>query len=121
MTLNELPEGKALTIAHADQADAVIVLRLGDRVNAWLNCCPHQGRMLNFAPGKLLQTDDGSIMCAAHGAVFDMHSGACSGGPCKGDRLRPVAVTLDAHGSLHFELPEAVTSPPQHSAAGTDG
>ncbi|GAB4124068.1 MAG: Rieske (2Fe-2S) protein [Wenzhouxiangellaceae bacterium] len=98
----DLPDGKAVAVANGEQDDGLIVMRQAERVHAWLNVCPHQGRMLNFAPGRLLQTDDGNIMCAAHGAVFDRHSGACIAGPCKGDRLRAVAVTTDADGSLHF-------------------
>jgi nitrite reductase/ring-hydroxylating ferredoxin subunit len=101
---DSLPDGKAVGADSGANPDGLIVLRHGERVWAWLNICPHQGRMLNYAPGKFLQTDAGNIMCAAHGAVFDRYTGACIAGPCKGDRLNPVAVNTNDHGGLHFNV-----------------
>jgi len=101
---NDLPAGKAVTVGNGEYTDGLIVMRHVDGVSAWLNVCPHQGRMLNYAPGKLLQTDDGNIVCAAHGAVFDQRSGDCVAGPCKGACLRAVAVRIDAQGDLQFNI-----------------
>ncbi len=119
LKLTELPEGKAVAAHHGEHTDGLIVLRHADQVLAWLNCCPHQGRMLNYAPGKFLQTDDGNIMCAAHGAVFDQHTGNCIAGPCKGDRLRQVKVSTDPQGGLSFADEDSAETTDQDRAAET--
>ncbi len=117
---DSLPQGKALAEHDGEHPDGLIVLRHGDRVYAWRNCCPHQGRMLNYAPGKFLQTDAGNLMCAAHGAVFDQYTGACIAGPCQGDRLTPVAVSTDPQGRLCFTMPDTTTDNVQPAAVETE-
>lgn len=94
-TLDDLPDGGLLEVeAEVDgSAESLILHRDGDRVRAWLNICPHAGRRLDWAPGKFLQSKDGLLVCAAHGASFELREGACVAGPCRGDALR--AVTLD--------------------------
>ncbi len=41
-------------------------------------------------------------MCAAHGALFDIATGRCVLGPCLGDALTPVPLTLQANGEIHI-------------------
>ena len=94
--LDDLADGGLLEIeAEVDGvAESVILHRDGHRVRAWLNVCPHAGRRLDWAPGKFLLSKDGLLVCAAHGASFELHEGVCVGGPCRGDSLRGVAVTV---------------------------
>lgn len=93
--LEDLADGGLLEVeAEVDGvAESVILHRDGDRVRAWLNICPHAGRRLDWAPGKFL-ISSGLLVCAAHGASFELREGACVGGPCRGDSLRGVAVTV---------------------------
>ena len=72
-------------IVHRDAAGAV---------RAWLNVCPHAGRRLDWAPGKFLRAKDGMLVCAAHGASFELAGGGCVAGPCRGESLRAVAVEV---------------------------
>lgn len=58
------------------------------------NVCPHAGRMLNWGPHRFLTQDQSMIMCAAHGAVFDIASGECAAGPCMGESLRRIALRV---------------------------
>lgn len=76
------------------EAESVIVHRDGDTVRAWLNVCPHAGRRLDFAPGQFLKSKEGLLVCAVHGASFELAAGECVAGPCRGDHLKalPVAV-----------------------------
>jgi nitrite reductase/ring-hydroxylating ferredoxin subunit len=69
---------------------------------AWRNCCPHQGRRLDYAPGKFLIFKE-QLVCAAHGATFELEEGLCVGGPCRGEHLTRVAVVEDPGGALRFE------------------
>ena len=70
------------------------VFRCPDSVHAWLNVCPHQARSLNFAPDEFLFTGEGRLVCPHHGAEFDITSGDCLEGPCKGASLAPAPVTI---------------------------
>ena len=70
---DEIPDAGAIAV-RIDASKGgfqVILLRQGDRVFAYHNECPHQGRNLDYVPGKFM-VRDGSIMCAAHGAMFDV-------------------------------------------------
>ena len=75
-------------------AESLILYRDGDGVRAWLNVCPHAGRRLDWAPGKFLKSQDGHLVCAVHGATFELHAGECVAGPCRGAYLRAVAVQV---------------------------
>lgn len=74
--------------------ESLILHRDGDAVRAWLNVCPHQGRRLDWAPGKFLKSRDGLLVCAVHGASFELQRGECVAGPCRGDCLRTIAVAV---------------------------
>ncbi|NNE04276.1 MAG: Rieske 2Fe-2S domain-containing protein [Xanthomonadales bacterium] len=79
----------------------VAVFRTANGIRAYLNSCPHQGRSLNWAPDQFLFTDDGKLVCAHHGATFDVGSGTCVSGPCPGASLTPVDIELK-DGSVYF-------------------
>ncbi|MGH8027236.1 MAG: Rieske (2Fe-2S) protein [Pseudoxanthomonas sp.] len=75
-------------------AESLIVHRNGANVRVWLNVCPHAGRRLDWAPGKFLKSKEGHLICAAHGASFELDRGDCIAGPCRGDSLRGVAAEV---------------------------
>ena len=75
-------------------AESLILYRDGQLVRAWLNVCPHAGRRLDWAPGKFLKSKEGHLVCAAHGASFELDRGDCVAGPCRGDALRAVQVQV---------------------------
>lgn len=75
-------------------AESVIVHRDGDAVRAWLNVCPHAGRRLDWAPGQFLKSRDGLLVCAVHGASFELGKGECVAGPCRGQSLQSVDVSV---------------------------
>jgi len=75
-------------------SESLVLFRQGGEVRAWLNVCPHAGRRLDWAPGKFLKSKDGLLVCAAHGASFELLRGDCVAGPCRGDSLRAVPVQV---------------------------
>lgn len=75
-------------------AESLVLHRDGDSIRGWFNVCPHAGRRLDWAPGKFLKTKDGLLVCAAHGASFELGDGACVAGPCRGESLRAVALEV---------------------------
>jgi len=84
-------EVEAVVDGHAE---SLILHRSGSSVRAWLNVCPHAGRRLDWAPGKFLKSKEGNLVCAAHGASFELAGGTCIAGPCRGDSLRAIAVQV---------------------------
>lgn len=58
----------------------------------YLNRCPHQGVWLNVGDGRFLDEGDTHLRCGRHKARFDIESGTCIEGPCRGAQLEPVAV-----------------------------
>ncbi|MBN6151940.1 Rieske (2Fe-2S) protein [Xanthomonas sp. AmX2] len=95
-TLNQLESGAFLEVEAAidGEAESLLLYRDGDAVRAWLNICPHAGRRLDWAPGQFLKSREGHLVCAAHGAAFELQHGQCVSGPCKGDALRAVPVAV---------------------------
>ena len=91
-----MPDGEAMAVdvMLPDGEESVILLRLGERVNAWLNICPHAGRRLDWAPGKFL-VSKGMLVCAAHGACFSVNDGSCISGPCRGESLLAMHVRVE--------------------------
>jgi len=90
---SEIPEEGAseIWLDPADPGSSVILLKRGDRLHAYRNLCPHAGRFLNWAPGRFL-FDAGRLVCAAHGAVFEVADGHCVDGPCRGSSLVAVGI-----------------------------
>ena len=87
--LEEIPDGsaRAVDVESSTGGFSLVLLRRGGEVHAYHNECPHAGRRLDWAPGKFL-VKDGAIICAAHGAIFDIPTGACLGGPCRNGLAR---------------------------------
>ena len=61
----------------------IAIYRIGDRVRAVKNICPHEGDLLHRSPPR-----DGSAVCVGHGWRFDLETGKC----VKGDTETRVAV-----------------------------
>jgi nitrite reductase/ring-hydroxylating ferredoxin subunit len=100
---SDLPDQGLVAIDAVIDGENTSILVDCDRtpLQAWLNCCPHQGRRLDYVPGKFL-IHKGQLVCAAHGATFDLSEGLCVGGPCRGEHLARVIVEQDGEGGLTF-------------------
>lgn len=96
IALDRLADGgfAAVEASLDGDAESLLLYRQGDAVRAWLNICPHAGRRLDWAPGQFLKSKDGLLVCAAHGASFELDGGQCVAGPCRGDALRAVPVVI---------------------------
>lgn len=70
------------------------VVRKGDAVHGYVDRCPHMGLPLAQKLDDYLTPTGDLIACSWHGALFDIPSGECVGGPCNGQSLAtwPVAV-----------------------------
>ena len=93
--LDSIPDGRAIAVEvpSATGGFSLVLVRLGNDVMAYHNECPHAGRRLDWAPGQFL-IEAGMLVCAAHGAAFALESGACIGGPCRGQGLHAMPVVV---------------------------
>ncbi|MGN6389966.1 MAG: Rieske (2Fe-2S) protein [Burkholderiaceae bacterium] len=78
---------------RVDGRDATgFAVRYDGRVFGYLNRCAHVPIELDWNEGELFDSSGLYLMCSTHGAVYDPETGRCAGGPCRGGRLRPIAV-----------------------------
>jgi nitrite reductase/ring-hydroxylating ferredoxin subunit len=68
------------------------VVRYDGVAYGYLNRCAHVPIELDWAEGEFFESSGLYIMCSTHGAIYSPRSGHCVGGPCRGARLRPIAV-----------------------------
>lgn len=90
LDVNGLASPIADNVLIGNEILSLLLIEQGDAVVAYRNVCPHQGRRLDYAPGKLL-LKDGTLICPAHGAVFALADGLCVQGPCRGESLQRYA------------------------------
>ncbi len=76
-----------LDVVIDGEIESIMVHADAGTIRAWLNICPHAGRRMDYAPGRFLR-DQGHLVCAAHGASFELRGGVCVAGPCRGAHLR---------------------------------
>ena len=88
------PGCREFSIGEGDWPFRGFVVRQGDDVFAYQNYCMHVGRPLNWQPDSFLTKDGSAIICASHGALYDIATGECFAGPCKGRSLRSVGVDV---------------------------
>ena len=95
---SEIADGasKGFTLGEGDWPLRGLLVRIGNSVHGYVNHCPHAGHRLNFHPDRFLTPDGKLILCLSHGAVFDKATGRCVDGPCRGEALKPLPVTIEA-------------------------
>jgi len=90
----EDPGCREFSIGDGDWPFRGFVVRQGHDVFAYQNYCVHVGHPLNWMPDGFLTKDRTAIICASHGAVYEIDSGLCVGGPCRGKSLQQVQVEI---------------------------
>ncbi len=94
--LDDVPDGgsQGFVAETAEGRRAVLAVRKGQSVFAYVNSCPHIGAPLDFKPGQFLNLEKTLIQCANHGALFRIEDGHCISGPCAGKDLQVVPVEV---------------------------
>ena len=96
----------------------LMVVRKDDRVYSYLNSCPHIGTPLEIQPNRFLDQSGQHILCATHGALFQIEDGLCISGPCINDKLTPVAIDVRDNG-VYVNAQELPTLWPPRTAPPT--
>jgi len=94
--LDELddPGCREFEIGDGDWPFRGFVVRKGEQVFAYQNFCAHVGHPLNWSPDKFLTRDKSAIICASHGATYEIETGRCFAGPGAGRSLRQVDLSV---------------------------
>lgn len=87
------PGSKGFRFRAEAKLFAGFVVRAQGKVTGFVDSCPHAGWPLSALDGRYLTRDGRRILCAGHGALFDLE-GACTAGPCMGETLTPWAVEV---------------------------
>lgn len=103
-TLAELPEGSSREFQL--NGVAIFLVHHHGQLRAWRNWCPHWGVELNLLPDAFFDKAQRYLICTNHGALFEPDSGHCIEGPCGGDNLISLPLTL-IDGQLHVTLDAA--------------
>jgi nitrite reductase/ring-hydroxylating ferredoxin subunit len=95
---------REFSIGEGDWPFRGFVVRRNDTVFAYQNVCMHVGHPLNLQPDRFLSRDRKAIVCASHGALYDIPSGVCFAGPCKGKVLQKLDCEV-RDGVIHVSVP----------------
>lgn len=88
-------------LPDAQGNDTVFLVRQGQALFAYRDICPHYGdTALPWKKDVYLDAASEHIVCAAHGALFDINTGECVRGPCRGAFLRQLDVAISATGEI---------------------
>ena len=88
------PGCREFTLGDGEWPFKGFIVRQGNEIYAYQNYCVHAGHPLNWKPDRFLTPDGSQIICASHGAVDEIKSGVCVGGPCPGKKLRALDVEI---------------------------
>lgn len=100
--LEEGGRGVRFPVTAGGEDTTGFVVRYGGTVYGYLNRCAHVPIELDWAEGEFFESSGLYLMCSTHGAIYDPETGRCAGGPCRGGRLRPLAV-VERDGKLYWQ------------------
>lgn len=63
------------------------VVRQGDKFYAYQNLCRHLAITLDLNDDDFFTHDKKFLQCQMHGAMYEINTGLCIGGPCLGAQL----------------------------------
>jgi nitrite reductase/ring-hydroxylating ferredoxin subunit len=92
----EDPGSKSFEVKINRKIQSIFVVHKNGEFFAYYNSCPHTGAPLEWQEDQFLDLDKALIQCATHDALFAIDSGECIAGPCAGEALQSLPITIDA-------------------------
>jgi len=90
----EDPGSKSFEVKIHRKTQAIFVVHKEGEFFAYYNKCPHTGASLEWQEDQFLDLDKALIQCTTHDALFMIDTGECIAGPCVGDLLQTLALTI---------------------------
>lgn len=85
------------------------VVRKGKGFYAYQNLCKHLPVTLDLNDNSFFNHDKTLLQCQMHGALYEMESGLCVGGPCEGATLK-VLPLQETETQLIITFPEELVT-----------
>jgi nitrite reductase/ring-hydroxylating ferredoxin subunit len=105
------PGSREFRIATVRGPRFMFLVRKGDTINAYMNWCPHYGATMDWKLDTFLNYEKTAILCALHGAEFEIETGHCFLGPCEGENLVRVEVRIEDGGRIVYDGTKEMTPP----------
>lgn len=84
---------------------SMFIVKRHSALYAYRDLCPHYGTTaLPWKRNQYLDKAGDAIVCAAHGARFDIATGLCISGPCLGESLSAVKLTVGQNGEVFADF-----------------
>ena len=96
------PGSKGLTIKINGELLNLFIVKRAGQIFVYKNACPHTSGPLDWLPDNFLDKDKNYILCARHGALFQIKDGLCVYGPCQRQHLRALPHTIE-NGNVYLE------------------
>ena len=97
----DVPEREARSF-ELDNGDIILITQRDGAFYAYQNLCSHLEVELEFLENQFLDRDQEFIECSTHGALFLVESGECISGPCQGQSLEKVEITVHSDGGIYL-------------------
>ena len=89
------PGSKGLNIKVNGTELRLFIVKKNKDIFIYENSCPHTLGPLDWLPDNFLDIDKKYILCANHGALFQIDDGLCIDGPCKKQSLHVLPFVID--------------------------
>jgi len=99
----EDPGSKSFELKIKRKTQSIFVVHKDGEFFAYYNQCPHTGASLEWQEDQFLDLDKALLQCATHDALFIINTGECIAGPCNGDALQAIPVTIEDD-EVHLEI-----------------
>lgn len=96
----QLSDGQTVTFEFLRDGRKVegFLARFAGQLVAYENVCRHIPISLDYGDKQFFSRDGKYFICRSHGAVYEPLSGECIQGPCVGDRLKPLDISIEPDG-----------------------
>ena len=91
--LQERGRGVSFDVVFSGQNSRGFAIRYNGVAYGYLNRCAHIPMEMDHEADRFLDDSGEWLLCSTHGAVYEPHTGLCVGGPCRGGRLVPIALS----------------------------
>jgi nitrite reductase/ring-hydroxylating ferredoxin subunit len=99
----EDPGSKSFEVKIRRKIQSIFVVHKNGEFFAYFNQCPHTGASLEWQQDQFLDLDKALIQCATHDALFMIDSGQCISGPCIGNSLQSIPLSIKTD-TLHIDI-----------------